>query len=169
MDRCQCRRACRVCNRSRADQNASLVAGLYLPARCVAGKHVVFGQVVDGYQVVKAAEACGSGSGSTAFDVMIKDCGQVPKGSERGVAAAGERRGSRAGFRSGPGLGQGAGLRASGRSPAHAGMRDAVLDVTGQWAKPGLCSRLIHAKPLGLGVMSRSLLGPSSSACRKTR
>ena len=55
----------------------------------VAGKHVVFGQVVDGYAAVKAAEACGSGSGSTSFDVMIKDCGQVPKGSERGVLAAG--------------------------------------------------------------------------------
>ena len=52
---------------------------------------MVFGQVVDGYPVIKAAEACGSGSGSTAFDVMIKDCGQVPKGSERGAAAAGER------------------------------------------------------------------------------
>ena len=61
---------------------------------CLAGKHVVFGQVVDGYPVIQAAEACGSGSGSTAFDVMIKDCGQVPKGSVRGGAAAGERQGS---------------------------------------------------------------------------
>ncbi len=52
---------------------------------------MVFGQVVDGYATIKAAEACGSGSGSTSFDVMIKDCGQVPKGSERGVLAAGAR------------------------------------------------------------------------------
>jgi len=63
----------------------------HAPAR-VAGKHVVFGQVVDGYPVIKAAEACGSGGGNTSFDVMIKDCGQVPKGSERGAAAAGDRR-----------------------------------------------------------------------------
>ncbi len=59
---------------------------------CFAGKHVVFGQVVDGYPVIKAAEACGSGGGNTSFDVMIKDCGQVPKGSERGAAVAGARR-----------------------------------------------------------------------------
>ena len=52
---------------------------------------MVFGQVVDGYATIKAAEACGSGSGSTSFDVMIRDCGQVPKGSERGVLAAGAR------------------------------------------------------------------------------
>jgi len=39
------------------------------------GKHCVFGQVVDGFSVVKAMEACGSRSGETAFDVMIADCG----------------------------------------------------------------------------------------------
>lgn len=37
-------------------------------------------QVVEGYEVVKAVEACGSRSGETAFDVMIADCGQLPKG-----------------------------------------------------------------------------------------
>jgi peptidyl-prolyl isomerase F (cyclophilin D) len=39
------------------------------------GKHCVFGQVVEGFSVVKAMEACGSRSGDTAFDVMIADCG----------------------------------------------------------------------------------------------
>lgn len=39
------------------------------------GKHVVFGQVVSGYSVIKAIEACGSRSGQTAADVMIADCG----------------------------------------------------------------------------------------------
>lgn len=39
------------------------------------GKHVVFGQVVSGYSVIKAIEACGSRSGQTAVDVMIADCG----------------------------------------------------------------------------------------------
>ena len=39
------------------------------------GKHVVFGQVVDGFSVVKAIESCGSRSGETSADVMIADCG----------------------------------------------------------------------------------------------
>ncbi|KAL6763665.1 cyclophilin-like domain-containing protein [Haematococcus lacustris] len=39
------------------------------------GKHVVFGQVVDGYSVVKAMEACGSSSGATSCPVFIADCG----------------------------------------------------------------------------------------------
>jgi cyclophilin family peptidyl-prolyl cis-trans isomerase len=39
------------------------------------GRHVVFGQVVKGYNVVKAMEAVGSRSGDTAFDVIIAHCG----------------------------------------------------------------------------------------------
>jgi len=40
------------------------------------GKHVVFGEVVEGYDtVVKQMEAVGSSSGSTSKDVVIKDCG----------------------------------------------------------------------------------------------
>ena len=41
------------------------------------GKHVVFGQVVEGYGVVKAIESVGSGSGSTAHKVMIAKSGQL--------------------------------------------------------------------------------------------
>mmetsp|Transcript_838 Transcript_838/g.1753 ORF Transcript_838/g.1753 Transcript_838/m.1753 type:complete len:290 (-) Transcript_838:174-1043(-) len=41
------------------------------------GKHCVFGQVVEGYSVVKAMEALGSRSGETAADVMIADCGEI--------------------------------------------------------------------------------------------
>eukprot|EP00929_Paragymnodinium_shiwhaense_P015187 TRINITY_DN123235_c0_g1_i1.p1 TRINITY_DN123235_c0_g1~~TRINITY_DN123235_c0_g1_i1.p1 ORF type:complete len:204 (-),score=48.54 TRINITY_DN123235_c0_g1_i1:229-840(-) len=42
------------------------------------GKHCVFGQVVEGYSVVKAVETVGSrGSGATALKVLVKDCGQV--------------------------------------------------------------------------------------------
>lgn len=43
------------------------------------GKHVVFGQVVEGFEVVKAMEACGSRSGETAYDVMIHDSGVLPR------------------------------------------------------------------------------------------
>lgn len=41
------------------------------------GKHVVFGQVVKGYDVIKAIEAVGSRSGKTSSKVTISDCGQV--------------------------------------------------------------------------------------------
>lgn len=41
------------------------------------GKHVVFGQVVEGMDVVKAVEKVGSGSGKTSKTVKIEDCGQL--------------------------------------------------------------------------------------------
>lgn len=41
------------------------------------GKHVVFGQVIDGYAVVKSMESVGSQSGSTSSRVVIAACGQL--------------------------------------------------------------------------------------------
>jgi peptidylprolyl isomerase len=41
------------------------------------GKHVVFGKVVEGMDVVEAMEAVGSSSGSTSADVVIADCGEL--------------------------------------------------------------------------------------------
>ncbi|KAL7055869.1 hypothetical protein AAHC03_022955 [Spirometra sp. Aus1] len=41
------------------------------------GKHVVFGQVVEGQDVVKKMEATGSQSGKTSKTVTISDCGQL--------------------------------------------------------------------------------------------
>ena len=41
------------------------------------GKHVVFGKVIDGYDIVKKMEAVGSSSGETSKQVIIKDCGKL--------------------------------------------------------------------------------------------
>merc|ERR1711957_1052801 len=41
------------------------------------GKHVVFGNVTAGMDVVSAIEAVGSGSGKTSKEVKIADCGQL--------------------------------------------------------------------------------------------
>ncbi|KAK6115201.1 hypothetical protein DH2020_007470 [Rehmannia glutinosa] len=41
------------------------------------GKHVVFGQVVEGLDVIKAVEKFGSSSGRTAKPVVVADCGQL--------------------------------------------------------------------------------------------
>merc|ERR1712152_15766 len=40
------------------------------------GKHVVFGSVVEGMDVVRKVEKCGSQSGKTSKKVVIADCGQ---------------------------------------------------------------------------------------------
>jgi len=49
----------------------------------------VFGQVIDGFNVVKAMEACGSrGSGETSADVMIGKCGEVDTSAGAGGAGA---------------------------------------------------------------------------------
>merc|ERR1712063_63796 len=40
------------------------------------GKHVVFGQVVEGMDVVKKIESFGSQSGKTSKKIVIADCGQ---------------------------------------------------------------------------------------------
>jgi cyclophilin family peptidyl-prolyl cis-trans isomerase len=41
------------------------------------GKHVVFGEVTEGMDVVKAIEALGSQSGRTSKKIVIADCGQL--------------------------------------------------------------------------------------------
>jgi peptidylprolyl isomerase len=46
------------------------------------GKHVVFGQVVDGYHVLQAIENVGSSSGRVSRAVTIHDCGEIAKGKK---------------------------------------------------------------------------------------
>jgi len=41
------------------------------------GKHVVFGKVVEGLDLVKKMEACGTSSGKPTKKVVITDCGQL--------------------------------------------------------------------------------------------
>jgi len=41
------------------------------------GKHVVFGKVIEGMDVVKAVEKVGSESGTTSKKVVISDCGEI--------------------------------------------------------------------------------------------
>jgi cyclophilin family peptidyl-prolyl cis-trans isomerase len=41
------------------------------------GKHVVFGKVVEGLDVVKAVEAVGSGEGKTSKKVVVAECGEL--------------------------------------------------------------------------------------------
>ncbi|XP_059154112.1 peptidyl-prolyl cis-trans isomerase-like [Physella acuta] len=41
------------------------------------GKHVVFGKVVEGMDVVRKMEACGDDSGKPSSKIAIADCGQL--------------------------------------------------------------------------------------------
>ena len=75
------------------------------------GKHTVFGQVVSGYSVIKAMEACGARSGETSADVIIAACGEVETtaalGATKMVArASGVLAASHVGARMAPGLSQ---------------------------------------------------------------
>ncbi len=42
------------------------------------GRHVVFGRVVEGMEIVKKIEALGSESGKTRQPIAIRDCGELP-------------------------------------------------------------------------------------------
>ena len=41
------------------------------------GKHVVFGQVIEGMEVVRKIEAVGTGSGKPSKEVVVVDSGEL--------------------------------------------------------------------------------------------
>ena len=51
-----------------------------VPCPWLNGKHTVFGQVVDGWDVVKKCEACADGKGGSVSRIEVVDCGQVVTG-----------------------------------------------------------------------------------------
>jgi cyclophilin family peptidyl-prolyl cis-trans isomerase len=48
-----------------------------VPCPWLDGKHVVFGEVEQGLDIVKEIEKKGSGNGATSAEIVISDCGQL--------------------------------------------------------------------------------------------
>ena len=60
------------------DTNGSQFYVTHKPTGWLDGKHVVFGHVVEGMERIQWIEAnAGSGDGTPAIEVIIKDCGEV--------------------------------------------------------------------------------------------
>ena len=61
-----------ICNRE-VPLYDDLLVGVYR----LDGKHVVFGSVVEGMDVVRKVETYGSDSGKTSKKIVVADCGQL--------------------------------------------------------------------------------------------
>jgi peptidylprolyl isomerase len=49
----------------------------FVPCPWLDGKHVVFGEVVEGGELLKTLEANGSQGGTTKKAIVISDCGEI--------------------------------------------------------------------------------------------
>ena len=49
----------------------------FVPCDWLDGKHVVFGEVIDGLDLVSTMESYGSSTGATSKEVKITDCGEL--------------------------------------------------------------------------------------------
>lgn len=65
------------------NKNRSQFFITYGPKKSLNGKHVVFGHVVSGMDVLKQMEEKGSKQGATSVPVIISDCGEVGGQSSR--------------------------------------------------------------------------------------
>lgn len=59
------------------DSNGSQFFITTVPTPFLDGKHVVFGKVDDGFDVLGKVESVGSSSGATTARVVIEDCGEL--------------------------------------------------------------------------------------------
>ena len=60
---------------------SSTFIGMLLFMHRLDGKHVVFGEVIEGLDIVKTVEAQGSRGGTTKSKIVIEDSGELPLGA----------------------------------------------------------------------------------------